>query len=327
MELEELIRQIDIVEFISQYVELTPKNDEFWGLSPFKEEKTPSFSVRREINQWYDFSSGQGGNIFHFIKKYFRCSTIEAVEKIKKYAGYDGEVTNYDVKLSATMTCRKFKHKTGSQKAENGVVLDNLCMEKYQKREDKLSVWEAEGISRTSMDKFSVYYDPISNRLVYPIKNMDGKIVNIGGRTLDPDFKQKKLRKYTYFYPWGTINTIYGLFDNLESVTKAHEVILFEGCKSVLLADTWGISNTGAILTSHLSKNQMIILAKLGVDVVFALDKDVNIRDDKHIQQLKQYTNVWYLYDKAGLLNEKDAPVDQGKEVFELLYKERRRLR
>ena len=57
MELEELISSIDIVDFISQYVELEQKNDEFWGISPFKEEKTPSFSVRREINQWYDFSS------------------------------------------------------------------------------------------------------------------------------------------------------------------------------------------------------------------------------------------------------------------------------
>ena len=59
-------------------------------------------------------------------------------------------------------------------------------MEKYEKRRDKMSVWEAEGISQESMDKFQVFYDSFSNRLVYPIRNIEGKIVNIGGRTLDP---------------------------------------------------------------------------------------------------------------------------------------------
>lgn len=54
MDLDELAKQIDIVDFISQYVELTENSGEWWGLSPLKEEKTPSFSVRRETRQWYD---------------------------------------------------------------------------------------------------------------------------------------------------------------------------------------------------------------------------------------------------------------------------------
>ena len=53
MELEDLIDSIDIVEYISQFVELEEKNGEFWGLSPFKDEKTPSFSVRKETNSFY----------------------------------------------------------------------------------------------------------------------------------------------------------------------------------------------------------------------------------------------------------------------------------
>lgn len=327
MELEDLIRQIDIVEFIGQYVELTAKNDEFWGLSPFKEEKTPSFSVRREINQWYDFSSGQGGNIFHFIKKYFQCSNAEAIEVIKKYAGCTEDVVVGGLKLASTTVCKKFRPKKHEGKPSAGVVLPADCMEKYEIREDKLKVWEDEGISKESLKRFQVRYDPFSNRLVYPIHSVTGKVVNIGGRTLDPGFKEKGLRKYTYFYPWGQMNTIYGLYENRDAIREHHEVILFEGCKSVLIADTWGVHNTGAILTSHLSEYQMRILVKLGVNVVFALDKDVQPWTIERLFKLKQYVNVSYLYDSGGLLDEKDAPVDKGLDVFTKLYNERRRIR
>lgn len=61
MELSELIESVDILEYISQYTEFTEKNGEYWGLSPLKEEKTPSFSIRKEENNFYDFSSGVGG--------------------------------------------------------------------------------------------------------------------------------------------------------------------------------------------------------------------------------------------------------------------------
>lgn len=201
-------------------------------------------------------------------------------------------------------------------------------MEKYEKRRDKMSVWEAEGISQESMDKFQVFYDSFSNRLVYPIRNIEGKIVNIGGRTLDPLWKEKKLRKYTYFASWGGgMNLIYGLFENMDEIKAKHEVILFEGCKSVLIANTWGIKNCGALLTSHLSDAQMKILAKLGCDVVFALDKEIRVRDDHNIEKLKQYVNVYYIWDRADYLNDKDSPVDRGQNIFMELYEQKLRYR
>ena len=96
---------------------------------------------------------------------------------------------------------------------------------------------------------------------------------------------------------------------------------------SVLKAASGGIENTGAILTSHLNPEQMKILAKLGFNVVFALDKDVNIREDHNIAILKNYVNVTYIYDAADWLDEKDAPVDKGEEIFRELYERRFRYR
>lgn len=327
MELDELIRSIDIVEYISQYIELTQKGEEWWGLSCFKEEKTPSFSVRKNPPLFYDYSSGVGGNLYSFVKAYHNCSSREAVEIIKKYAGYDGDVNTRRDKLSATIVCKQFMKQRNTKPSPTPTILPDDYMDRFELREDKLDVWRKEGISDNSLKKFQVMYDSFSNRLVYPIRNLQGKIVNVGGRTLDDDWKEKKLRKYSYFQGWGGgMDVVYGLYENLECIKSLDRIIIFEGCKSVLIADTFGIHNTGALLTSHLSPYQMKILASLGCRVTFALDKEIDIRQDKNIQKLKQYVNVDYLWDKYNLLGEKDAPVDKGKEVFERLYECRKLL-
>lgn len=330
MEVEELLESIDAVEYISQFVDLEEKNGEWWGLSPFQEEKTPSFSVRQETGKFYDFSSGFGGSLIAFTQRYFNCSSYEAIQKLQEYAGLsEGDGANLAPKrrLSTSTMCKRFlKPKSHTKPSKVTVYADNY-MERYEKRWDKLKVWEDEGISRASLDKFEVYYDGFSDRIVYPIRNMQGKIVNIGGRTLDPDWHAKKMRKYTYLSSWGTLDVVYGLFENLEDILKQHEIIIFEGCKSVLVANSWGIKNTGALLTSHANPSQVKLLAKLGCRVVFALDKEVDVRQDHNIAKLKRFVNVEYLYDRENLLKEKDSPVDEGKEVFQRLYEQRYKYR
>lgn len=309
MELKELIRSIDIVEYISQYVELTQKGDEWWGLSCFKAENTPSFSVRKDPPFFYDYSSGIGGNLYKFIIEVKHCSPKAAIDEMKRFSGFDGEVVATSVKMMATIDCKKYMRKPSTTKQSTSTILPDDFMDRYSSNPDKLAVWESEGISKESLEKFQVRYDEFSDRLVYPIRNLDGKIVNIGGRTLDPQWKEKELRKYCYFYSWGTMDTIYGLAENIKDILEKREIILFEGCKSVLIANSWGIYNTGAVLTSHLNQNQMKILARLGCRVVFALDKEIEITKDKNIQKLKRYVNVETIFDKDGLLGEKDSPL------------------
>lgn len=327
MELSDLLESVDILEYISQFVELEQKGDEWWGLSCFREEKTPSFSVRSDPPVFYDYSSGIGGNVFTFVKFYNKCSAQEAVEILKSYAGISGVDIRPKEKMAATVTCKKYKKPKRIEKQSKGTVLPDNYMERYEDRPEKLQAWLDEGICAKSLERFAVKYDSFSDRLVYPIRNLAGKIVNIGGRTLDPEWKSKGLRKYTYFFGWGTMDAIYGLYDNLEEILKKREVILFEGCKSVLLADTWGIKNCASLLTSHLNPHQMKILARLGCRVVFALDKEVKIREDHNIQKLKNYVEVEYLWDREDLLDDKDAPVDKGAETFKKLYEGRLRYR
>lgn len=327
MDLYDLIQSINIVEFISQFIDLEEKNGEYWGLSCFKDEKTPSFSVRENPPVFYDYSSGIGGNVYTFVKHYYNCSNSKAVNILKEYAGIGDSEFIKKEKMSATLTCKKFSKKIKHQKAPSGVILPCNYMERYENVPSKLDIWKKEGITDASLQKFQVLYDKFSDRIVYPIRDTNGSIVNIGGRILTSNWKELGLKKYCYFFQWGTMTTIYGFYENLSFIKEKSEVIVFEGCKSVLIADSWGIHNCVAILTSHLNDNQTKILIKLGCRVVFALDKDVNIKCDRNIQKLKQYVNVEYIKDISNKLDEKDAPVDKGKNVFKALYRERMKLR
>lgn len=326
MTVEELVDSVDILEYISQFTEFEEKNGEYWALSPLKDENTPSFSVNTEMNKFYDFSSGKGGTVLTFIRNYYKCSEHEAVEKLKEYAGANCVVTPRR-RMEATKVAKMFAPKKRTCKADKTKILPDDYMSRYIWRDDKLDIWRREGISDESMKKFQVAYDDFSDRIVYPIRNMDGKIISVSGRTVDPEWKEKKLRKYTYFQSLGTVATIFGAAENMESIREKGEIILFEGAKSVFVMDTWGYRNAGAVLTSHLNPNQLKILAKLGVRVVFALDKGINIREDGNIKRLRRYVPVEYIWDKDDLLEEKMSPVDAGREVWEMLYEGRCRYR
>lgn len=328
MEVSEIIEQVDILAYVSQYCEFEDKNGEAWALSPLKEENTPSFSVNTEKQRFYDFSSGKGGNVLDFVCAYHNCDFHKGLRILKEYANIKDDGTQEPSKrLQATSIAKKFRHRQSKAKESKGIVLEPDYMARYERNAEKLSVWRDEGITDESMERFSVRYDPFSDRIVYPIRNMQGDIINVCGRTLDPNYKANKQRKYTYFKPLGTLDTIYGFAENKGFILEKKEIILFEGAKSVMIADGWGIKNTAAILTSHLNDRQFRLLIKLGVTVVFALDSEVDIRQDVNIQKLLPYVRVEWVRNKNGLLEEKDAPVDKGLETFNELYSKRIRLR
>ena len=329
LSLSEIIESVDILEYISQFCDHEKRSDgEYWGLSPIKDENTPSFSVNSEIGRFYDFSSGVGGNVLDFIRAYHKCGLQEGVRILKAYANLEESTTTTQTKrLQATTVAKKFRTQNKESKQSKTIVLPDDYMDRYDRDLIKLQSWIDEGISQASLDKYMVRYDPFSDRIVYPIRDMRGNIINVSGRTLDPDYKERGLRKYTYFKPLGMLDTIYGFAENRDEILAKKEIILFEGAKSVMLADSWGIKNTGAILTSHLNPQQFQLLIRLGVNVVFALDAEINIRDDKNIMKLLPYVPIWWVRNQDGLLEDKDSPVDKGEEIFQFLYDKRKRVR
>ncbi len=322
MTLPELIDSVDILEYISQYVEFEEKNGEYWGLSPLKDEETPSFSVRVETQKFHDFASGKGGNLLSFIRAYHNCEVGQAADILRAYCGDNG-VTAPSRKMEATLVAKKFAPRKRSTKTSTATILPESYMDRFRWAEDKLAIWRSEGISTETLRFFGVVYDDFSDRIVYPIRNLEGQIINVSGRTVDPLWKEKGLRKYTYFKSFGTLDVIYGLYENIQAIKDRGEVIVFEGAKSVMLAHSWGITNTVAILTSHLNQHQLKLLIKLGCKVVFALDKGVNICEDDNVKRLKQYVKVAYLWDNNHQLEDKMSPVDRGQEVWNGLYERR----
>lgn len=326
MDVDELLERVDILEYISQYCDLKENNGEWWSLSPFTDEKTPSFSVNRDKKMFYDFSSGTGGNLIHFIRKYHNCGFFKALEILKKYANITDEPEKGIPRLESTKVAKRFSRSTPFIKESKAAILSPNYMERYEFNRKKLQPWADEGITLDVMRKFGVRYDPFSNRIVFPIRNYAGDIINVCGRTLDENYREKGLRKYTYFMPLGPLDTLYGFSDNRQAIIDKREIILFEGSKSVMLANGWGVYHTGAILTSHLAPQQFLFLAKLGFRVVFALDKEIDISKDKQIQRLRRYVTVEYIKDEDGLLREKMSPVDMGRDAFMKLYESKKRL-
>lgn len=323
MTVGDIVTSTDIGAYIGQYVELRPEGKELFGLCPFHHEDTPSFSVTPDKNQWYCFGCHKGGNILTFIAQYHKVKSAEAVKILCDYAGVSKDSLS-GAQLNAIL--RSMRPKPFSTKKSTYIPLRDDVMEQYENNYEKLKVWVDEGIHPTVLENHQVRYDPADNRIVYPIVDMDGRIVAVCGRTLNPNYKKEKdrrgkpIRKYSYYQHIGTMDLLYGLYENLEYIQEKRQVIVFEGAKSVMKAESYGYDNAVALQTSHINPNQAKLLIRLQCDIVMALDSDVNIRNDPQIQLLQRYANVYWARNLRHLLGEKMAPVDAGKEVWEEIF-------
>lgn len=323
VDIKDLLEKIDIVEYISQYIELEEKSGEFIGISPFSGKDTdPSFTITPSTRLWYDFSATAGGSVLDFIRRYHKVNFRRAVEIACEYIG--GDIKQLPEPLEATKHIKKFRPVEDRRKAPRYKKLPDDIMQKYDSNSEKLKAWLDEGISQEVLNKYQVRYDPFSNRLVYPITNENGDIINVKGRTLDSDYKVKKISKYQNFFDIGVMDFVFNLNFAKENIRKLGFVVVFEAEKSVMLAETYGINNSIAIMTSSLNDPQFELLVRLGADIVFALDKDKDVTKDKNAQRLKRYVKVSYLEDTKGLLGEKDSPIDKGRDVFIEMYRNRR---
>lgn len=320
MDVEIIAESIDISDYIGQYLSFEERNGDLWSLSPFTNERTASFSVTPDKNVFYDFSSGKGGNVITFIKLYHKVDHETALRMAAKFAGVDPDAETYQRFESTKALKRLSKLKPIPPTPERTFLLPDI-MDRYPFDEDGLKPWIMEGIGVSSLQKFEVRYDASTNSILFPIKDEHGNILVIKARLLDQRKLDKGVPKYSCLSKWGSNDTLYGLFENRQSILANKEVIIFEGEKSVMKCDTWGVGNAVAALTSHLNEAQIRLLIGLGVSVVIAFDKGVDVRADTNIRKLSHFTKVSAILDSKNLLTEKSAPVDFGKDTFTELYR------
>lgn len=190
-----------------------------------------------------------------------------------------------------------------------------------------LDLWKKEGISDATLTKYQVRFDRSAGRIVYPIHDCHGNLINVKGRIVSSNWQERQARKYTYYYPMIQSDFLFGLYQNQKCIQDKGEVIVFESAKSVMKLESWGICNCVSIETSHFTDEQIKLLLSLHGNVIIGLDKDVPIPTiKKDLKLLCKLTNVYVIKDNHDLLGQKDAPCDKGLDVWNRLYKEKFRL-
>lgn len=325
--MNELVEVANLEEYVSQYVDLETRGNDLFGKCPIhKDDDTPSFTITPTTNLWWCFGCHKGGDILSFIREYHKVDYKQAFQILENYMSSKNDGIISKKKLETTKIIKKYKP-TKKNKKVKYTVFDESEMDRFVFDCKKLKSWYDEGISYETMKKYGVKYDPMANRIVFPLRSPDGNIINIIGRTLDEDWKEKKIRKYTYYGGVGVLDTLWGIYENQQAIKESGELIVFEGSKSPMKVSQWGYENSVAALTSRINIPQMKVILKNARRVVFAFDKGVDTAKIDTVKKLCHYLPIEVVYDQENkFLNDKEAPVDQGREVWETLYKERVRI-
>jgi DNA primase len=283
-------------------------------------------AVNEDEQYWHCFGCGKSGSIYSWIQLTENLSFPQAVQKV-------AELTNSDINEYVESESLNFfktlsKLKKTDKEVPSRVPLD-MDKDYIQRFKDEVpQEWIDEGISPETMKKYEIRIDPMSNRIVYPVKDNNDNLIGVKGRTRFNNFKELKIMKYMNYHRLGILDFYQGMQQARESINISGEIIIVEGIKSVMKLDQWGFHNTVSAETSKLNEYQIELLIRMKVrDVVIAFDKDVQMKKIRECTELlKRFTNVYVVYDKWGLLEDKDSPCDRGQEVWQTLYDRRMRL-
>jgi DNA primase len=302
--LEELRARLPVSEVVGKRVKLKRAGREWKGLSPFQQEKTPSFTVNDQKGFYYDFSSGQHGNIFDFVMKTEGVSFPEAVERLAAMAGLplpaatpDAErhaqrrKTLYDVMELATKFFADTLASRSGAKAR-GYLGDRAISPQTQlqfrlgyAQPDRFALKEhlgGQGVSVEDMveaglliagDDIPVPYDRFRDRVMFPITDFRGRVIAFGGRALEKDVPAKYLNSpETPLFHKG--DNLYNLSTARTAAHNGSALIVVEGYVDVIAMVTSGFAGTVAPLGTALTENQLALLWKMADEPILCFDGD-----------------------------------------------------
>ena len=170
-------------------------------------------------------------------------------------------------------------------------------------------MFEKDGISLSTQRFWGISYDPQTNRLVIPIYSEIGHLVGVKGRLFQEELEEGQ-NKYLYLFKTNKSKILFGLDKNLDNIVRQGKVYVTESEKGVMqLYDMgyYGVATGG----SKISKHQIQMLTRLGVQIVFAYDKDIKEEELKKIaEQFVEGVPIYAIIDKDNILNEKESPSD-----------------
>lgn len=303
---ERILSSLDIVDVISEVVQLQRKGANYWALCPFHTEKTPSFSVSATKGIYKCFGCGVVGNIITFQMEYYRMSYAEAIKELAKRAGIHIEdrplspaeiekQSKRDLTLGALKAASDYYHKmlwatSGKQalgylrsrsfsdelikKFQLGYspdAWDALIVELRKQNFSDLTMIDAGlVIERDDGDIF----DRFRNRVMFPIHDHIGKIIGFGARLLDDEIKQSKYINSPQTIVYDKSKVLYGLFHSKDEIRKSGFAILTEGYADVLTLQQAGYQNAIASSGTSLTKEQLSSLFRYCKTIYLVFDAD-----------------------------------------------------
>ncbi|MCR4694012.1 MAG: DNA primase [Pseudobutyrivibrio sp.] len=300
--IEEVRSRTDIVDVISQYVNLQKKGSQYFGLCPFHNEKTGSFSVSPQKQMYYCFGCGAGGNVFSFLMNYNNMTFNEAMEELANKAGVElpkREMTYQDRqreskreklfeinKEAASYYYKILRSDAGKRALDyfTGRQLSPETMHKFglgatSKYSDSLykylrqKGYEDEILKDSgliTLDEKRGGHDKFWNRAMFPIFDAGGKVVAFGGRVMGEGEPKYLNSPETEIF--NKSKTLFGLY--FARRTKRAQFILCEGYMDVISLHQAGFDNAVASLGTALTEGHAGILKRFVKDVYLSYDSD-----------------------------------------------------
>ena len=300
--IEEVRMKNDIVDVISQYVRLTRKGSSYFGLCPFHNEKTPSFSVTPSKQMYYCFGCGAGGNVFNFVMEYENYSFGEALSHLAERAGVELPKIEYSQaarakaekratlleinKMAAQYFYYQLRRENGKAAHDylTGRGLSEETIKKFglgysDKYSDDLYKYlksknYSDDLLRESglfnMDERHGMYDKFWNRVIFPIMDVNNRVIGFGGRVMG-DGKPKYLNSpETQIFDKS--RNLYGL--NVARTTRKNYLILCEGYMDVISMHQAGFTNAVASLGTALTSGHASLVKRYTQEVLLLYDSD-----------------------------------------------------
>ncbi|HJB15714.1 MAG TPA: DNA primase [Candidatus Blautia excrementipullorum] len=300
--IEEVRSKNDIVDVVSQYVKLTRKGSSYFGLCPFHNEKTPSFSVSPGKQMYYCFGCGAGGNVFNFIMEYENFTFGEALKHLADRAGvelpkieYSREVREKAQEKAELLEINKhaaqyYYYQLRTEKGEAGYrYLTGRGLTEETMRSFGLGYSDkfSDGLYRYLKSKgykderlresglFNVderhgMYDKFWNRVIFPIMDVNNRVIGFGGRVMG-DGKPKYLNSpETKIFDKS--RNLYGL--NAARKSRKNYLILCEGYMDVISMHQAGFTNAVASLGTALTSGHASLLKRYTQEVLLLYDSD-----------------------------------------------------
>ena len=302
--LEEIKLRLKVSQVVGKTVQLKKRGKEFVGLSPFKNEKTPSFTVNDDKEFYHCFSTGEHGNIFDFLMKTKSVSFGEAIKILAAEAGMQPyRFSNFDKKKDLRFQTYKSIFRDYSNFAtkqlfdnnnqdslkyllkrglkENTIEEFKLGYVPWKNNfyEDLINKYTEEDISFTGLyyksDKTGKYIDRFNSRVIFPINNISGETVAFGGRII----RDSKLAKYinspeTEFYKKGSM--IFNLDKAKDLRSETDNVLIVEGYMDVVSLYASGIKNVISNSGTALTERQIDLIWKFFSNPTICLDGDIS---------------------------------------------------